>query len=1709
MSISSVKKPRSLSLMASIALSMMAIFAAVAVSTVSAADQQQGPSSYTLINARERGAFDIGSAVSGVSTENDAEAGREVLKFDFQVAAKSYTGVFTKKYPKGLKPAKADAITLGVKATDPELVKQVSIKVEIKGPGGAQVVPLIVKEGWAYQKQPINWGTLGGSLNEIVFVVSPIILTGQAEGILLFDAQTFKLSFIQKYDIFVKIGMVAALGLIIGLFAAAFGLVFKGSRSKSDKVSAVAILSRDLLYGAVAVVIAAVTLYVYNIGAVNPLDQGMDYSFLVVAAVGGTVAWLLKRAITGRHLTAGEAFQDVFVTGLLTVASSNLEILQAPGSWSQVFMLNSVMACLAIIVYHAANGMSLASTGKHIKPVTALLVAAAPFALNWLMVSEDTSFIGTLFGAISAGALTKLPVVTTILGRLLVVFIFNEIFTNGISLATDGKLLKAGKAHLVIFLVALGASAASVVADLGSAANVAALPAPLMALITTVASMLAFAGLWAEVYLITGVALDGGKRNAPTGDSVASHVLSGLKKGAAYSGILMVFLFAVSMVLDIGALYRAMVSWPLAVGTVAGALLFPILKTIIESFDGSMPFVERTRYGYRDGTLYARGAVAGWGFAYALANGFIKQEMGDRVLFGCIVGVAASGGVSLVRDIAYMLKNQGKVQTWKLYLVDSLMGAFVGSGLAFYLDALQVPVIIDKFKLYTSAGFEAKEYITYPLLNKWGRINLGTYAGGAKLLYTESLAGVINWSIAAWLFAVNKAFLQAIIEKHIAPVKNFFSAEGFGLLVENMIYVLRWGLWMSPIIFTFLRMMPDPTWYNQDGAVRTVCAIYNNVTMSPQAFREWSMTVFVWILAFDFVRVLIWMDHMGLRVATLVNLSFMGLDRLDERLAKWIGPAAAQRYIPEGVKRFATWAPLLIPFFIPRGKEWEQVWNTAEAIQNAARLKGGGVLQSFMALGAPQKAAVVGGAVLLCSLVSCLSRALQRKSLAKRVRTFVLGNKLYRVFLKATGEIYSEYDHKKPTVYPKEYDITRRSYDPMHPCGRVLFMVDAAGGQTGPSCWPMVGNFPTETFAASTFEKDGESLRIVNTANGVKTTVEITLPEPFTPAEIWNVTVENLTDQARELKVVPYCEWVLNGGLHDRFHTQYTRLSVESEYVSNINAILAWQKGSKSMGILASSVPTQGFQTSRMDFVGRAQSIWRPRILETMAFSPARDTEGYPTFDPIGSLLVPVSVGAKGTQQFKLMIGYAKNRKYAVDTVEKYLKPQAGVSAPQVAERKKKVLIGHGEILPGTPQPYSSFADNGNKLVVHTPYTPRPIDHAMSNPLHSVMVTNRGLHTSCNGNSQQNRLTPDWPDFVTQEVPSEAIYLYDVDRHEWYSPAYFPLYEKSAQYESEFGVDGTAILRMSRGTVSTELTVFVPTEDPLGVYLLKIKNSDDKPRRMRVAPYFTMVLEFQAERSGKLQTRYDRKAGALFFHNPRNIFRKGWAFASMSETAEVAETNRGKFFGAGRSVAHPYLAEKGAPDATHLTDGQQAAGLAATVEIPAHGEHTVAIVMGQTDRKKDAERLVQKYKSLDSVRKTLEDTKKWWLGFVKTVAIETSNPQFNYLQNWLKYQALAERIWARRGFYQTSGAFGFRDQLQDTVNLMWVDPALARKQILLHASQQFLEGDVFHWFFTLTDGRTAFSCRTHASDNPAWLPWAAVEYVRATGDETILDEKAS
>ncbi len=1690
----------------------------------SAPVSQPAPSSFGLLDAGDKGVSNTGTAKGTITFSFDEDAKKDVYDVGYSLPQGSEIRIWTKKFPAGLTAANINTVIVGFRALNPSQLSRLAVRAEIKGSTGTQAFSLGIMPGWNTFERSIRWDTIG-EIQEVAFVMTP--KGGRdVSGTVYIGLDFCKSDFLKKNMMAIKFASLLVLCFLLsfleGLWRKIFGQSFGAGRSTAAakslsiispaEVPLVSKLKKDLFSGFMTVLIIGTALWIYSFGCSKDAGACFNAGILVVAALGVLIAGLLKFRFTGKFLTAGEVFQNALLTGLLAVSASKMELLQAPTGWGHLVMISSFTAAVTFLLYQLFNLNSLVSSGKHLKAVTGALIVGTPYLFGGLLLLENITLLQTLAFCITGGLLAAWPAILEGLGRLFVVFLFNEVLANGIGLATKGKLLKTFKFHGYIFLVSLCVVVAPYIADLGGTAFVAGLPFIPRSLVSILLTMLSFAGLWGEIYLMTGMLLDIGRRITLSAETIFKHVTTGMRKGFFYSGILMALLYLIEVAFSSALAQKIMGAFPYVIGTLVGALVFPLVKTLIETFDGSLPFFERMRYSYRHWTLYIRGAIAGFGFATMIAQNYFAKAMPDRIVYGLIIGFFASGGVSLLRDIIYASKGQGKVQSWKLYFIDSCLGIFLGSEVAFYLDTPQVAVVVYKFKLYVTSHFPNAVYTTHPyfnalghytqpvLLSKWGQMDLGYCPGGVKLLFTESLDGVIKWSIATWLFAINKVFMQAFFDKDKTPIKFFFSKAGLAQLSELMIHVLRWGLWMSPIIYTFLRMMPNPTWYNQDGAIRTIFATWNSLTMNPAAFQAWSLKIFVWILAIDMFRILIWMDHMGLRVATLVNLSFIGMDKLDEKIARFIGPAVAQRYIPEGVKRFTTWAPLLIPFYIPRGEQWDYVWSTSEAMQNANR--GKGLIPALRSLSLPQFLMGIVAAVIVCTALAFIIRTLRERGARRRIKVYELANREYRVTLKENGEVFSE-------ALAKEVDVSRRSYDVIDPCGRALFLVDAAEApDSAARAWAVAGNFPEEKFPLSQVERGEDSLIVTNTNQGIRTTIEITLPDQDSTAEIWDITVKNLTEKTRQVKVVSYLEWVLNGGLHDRFHTQYQRLYPEMEYVSQANAIISWQKATKAMGLMASDVAPEGFLTGRVDFIGRARSLWSPRVLETLDFLEAKDTKACPTFDPIGSMMIALTVDPKGSKSIRLMVGYAKKKDQALDLIHKYLRVQPP-SASTFRPKKRALLIGHGEIPPGTPQPYYEYKDNGNRLLVRTPYTPRPFDHGMSNTVHSVMVTNRGLHTSCNGNSQQNRVTPDWPDTVTKEIPVEAIYLYDTDHEEWFSPTHHPLNDPKANNEVEFGVDGTAVFRMNRGTLATELTVFVPTEDPTGVYLLTVKNNDDRVRRLRVAPYFQMALAFQPERSGPLGTHYDKALSALFFENPRNMFRTGPAFASMSIPADRVETKRGRFFGTGRGMQHPFMVEKGMPDDTQWTDQGQIAGFLGNLEIPARGERTVAIILGQTEDRKRAVQLVQKYKNIENVRKSLEATRKWWLSLMSTVVVKTSEPEFDRYQNWLKYQALAERVWARRGFYQTSGAYGFRDQLQDTVNLTWVDPALARKQILLHASQQFIEGDVFHWFFTLTDGRSAFSCRSHASDNLLWLAWGTVEYIRITSDETILDEMTS
>jgi cyclic beta-1,2-glucan synthetase len=727
-------------------------------------------------------------------------------------------------------------------------------------------------------------------------------------------------------------------------------------------------------------------------------------------------------------------------------------------------------------------------------------------------------------------------------------------------------------------------------------------------------------------------------------------------------------------------------------------------------------------------------------------------------------------------------------------------------------------------------------------------------------------------------------------------------------------------------------------------------------------------------------------------------------------------------------------------------------------------------------------------------------RMLAARVARRREKSFTLANRHYAVTVTARGEVRSR-------LTLDDGEVSRRSYEGLDPAGRALFLVDAAAPRESPGrWWPVVGNWPPGLFPPAEIVPEPGAIRIAPAGHGLRTTVRITLADGVPAAERWEIELRNEADAPRDIRVVPYLEWVLNTPGADRHHSQYNRLFPEVEYAAGLHAVIARHRDTRKVGFLAADIAPDGFLSTRVDFIGRAQSIWAARALQTLRFHAPRDTGATPDFDPAGSLLITARLPPRGQAVIHLLIGAARSRPQARGWIRRAFPVHAG-PRPATAHT---LPVRHGRRPPGVPPPYVDMANSGRTMRVLTPYTPLPFDHTMANAAgHVLCVTNRGLHGSANSNAQQNCLTTDWADIVTRELPAEAFYLYDPDNGAWYSPTYEPLRDPAARHEAEFGLDGTATFRMTREELATELTVFVPPADPVGLYLLSVTNRSARPRRLRLAPYFQIVLADLPENAGRLIVRHDARRGTIRFRNPRNAFRSGPAFAAISCPDPVILTQRSRFFGRGRLVSRPLAVEQGAPAEADPTDSAPIAAFLVTLDLPPGATRTVAVALGQANDRARADALAARYRSVDAVRAALAETRRSWNAVMDALRVETNRPEFDGYLPWLQYQALTERIRARKGFYQASGAFGFRDQLQDAVNLIWAGPALARRQLKRHAAQQFVEGDVAHWFFLLPDGRTGLLNRSQASDNPLWLVWGISEYVRMTGDDTLLDERVS
>lgn len=417
------------------------------------------------------------------------------------------------------------------------------------------------------------------------------------------------------------------------------------------------------------------------------------------------------------------------------------------------------------------------------------------------------------------------------------------------------------------------------------------------------------------------------------------------------------------------------------------------------------------------------------------------------------------------------------------------------------------------------------------------------------------------------------------------------------------------------------------------------------------------------------------------------------------------------------------------------------------------------------------------------------------------------------------------------------------------------------------------------------------------------------------------------------------------------------------------------------------------------------------------------------------------------------------------------------------------------------------FTPDGREYVVvtaHNHLTPLPWVNVLANPYFGSVISENGLSYTWLENAHEFRLTPWHNDPVTDDS-GEAFYVRDEETGYFWSPTPMPV-RGPTPYITRHGF-GYSVFEHTEGGITTELCVFVALDAPVKIAALKVRNNSGRPRKLSATAYFEWVFgEMKPKTVMHVTTEIDSKTGALLARNHYNReFGERIAFVDVDETNRGVTGDRAEFIGRNGSLRNPAALSR------QKLSGKVGASLdpCGAVQVPLElqdgQEREVVFRLGIGQDLADTSNLINRFRGIKARNDAYETLCQYWKHTLGALNVQTPDPALNMLANgWLMYQTIACRLWARSGYYQSGGAFGFRDQLQDAMALVHAEPSRLRKQLLLCASRQFLEGDVQHWWHP-PSGR---GVRTRISDDYLWLPLAACRYVMMTGDTGVLDEQA-
>ena len=742
-----------------------------------------------------------------------------------------------------------------------------------------------------------------------------------------------------------------------------------------------------------------------------------------------------------------------------------------------------------------------------------------------------------------------------------------------------------------------------------------------------------------------------------------------------------------------------------------------------------------------------------------------------------------------------------------------------------------------------------------------------------------------------------------------------------------------------------------------------------------------------------------------------------------------------------------------------------------------------------------------------------------------------LSNGRYTTFLTTAGTGYSAWG---------ELALTRWNADPTEDGdGFFLYLRDLDSGLF----WSM-GQPSLKAPTASGSRLGAGLIELARRDEGIEARLEICVPAQH-DLELRRVTLRDLSGRPRRIELTSYAEIVLNAPPADAAHPAFSKIFIQTEWVAATRALLArrrprapdepacWLVHALAGHDCASPAPQ--YETDRARFIGRGYTLAAPRALAVS--DPLSGTVGN-VLDPIASLRHTVLLAAGGEARLTFLLGAAADREGALTLAARYAETAAVETAFQAVtadsrapalsstDRPPSESLSESDLGGGPTAALpdaealqfwngcGGFSADGREYVIRIRpdangrlrLPPQPWTNVIANPRFGFLASETGAGYTWSQNSRENRLTP-WYNDPVLDPHGEALYLRDEDSGAVWSLQPGPIPQPVA-YEVRHGFGYSRYRQVSR-ELEQEVYLFAPRQDPVKLTLIRLRNRSDRPRELSLFAYYRLVLGvLPTDYAATLTIAQDPVTGALLAENQNRDFAGRIAFAASSQTDLPLHVtgDRASFLGRHGNPGRPAALWR-----AETLDGRVGAdldpcfALQATLRLEPGATLEHVVLLGEADHREHAGDLIDRYRTAGAALEALAEVKTFWRDWLAGVQIQTPVPALDLMANgWLAYQTLACRLWGRSAFYQSGGAFGFRDQLQDAAALLYHDPELIRQQLLLNAAHQFREGDVLHWWHPPSD----CGIRTRFSDDLLWLPWLASFYARATGDWSLFGEPA-